>query len=511
MNNSIKYWLYFFMGALIIGFGFSSCVMEDDFVSDQSVNLKFSSDTLRFDTVFTTMGSVTKQIKVYNKESKPIKIDRISLGGGVNSFYRLNVDGDTSMVLRDVEIGAKDSMFIFARVTIDPNNQNNPLLVSDSIIFSFNNKEQYVQLEAYGQDAYYHVPNAWLVFENADKSKDSIHYSLAHFGDMQRGVILNGNDIEWRNDKPHIIFGILVVNPTTSLNITEGTRIHLNKNADIWVLSNASLKVNGSYQNNVIFQGMRKDNYYSNLAGQWGTIRLMMGSKNNRIDNAIIKNGTIGIVVDSCVTSNIPTLEINNSRIENMSHYGLLSRGGHINASNTIVQNTGAETVALIMGGKYNFVYCTFANYWAYDSRRTSKTLFLQNYYISGKNNIVLRPIEECNFYNTIIYGANEEEIEIDKSELATLNYYFENCLLATKTINSNSTSVRDSYFNLNPLFNEPNEGDLRIKENSPAIGRGNSTWNSIYPYDIIGNSRSNPPSIGAYEYSLISSPRRKR
>ena len=105
MKNSIKYWLYFFMGALIIGFGFSSCVMEDDFANGQSIIIKFSSDTLRFDTVFTTMGSITKEIRVYNNESKPIKIDRISLGGGRNSFYRLNIDGDTSMVLRDVEIG----------------------------------------------------------------------------------------------------------------------------------------------------------------------------------------------------------------------------------------------------------------------------------------------------------------------------------------------------------------------------------------------------------------------
>lgn len=510
MKNSIKYWLYFFMGALIIGFGFSSCVMEDDFANGQSIIIKFSSDTLRFDTVFTTMGSITKEIRVYNNESKPIKIDRISLGGGRNSFYRLNIDGDTSMVLRDVEIGAKDSMYIFARVTIDPTNQNNPLLVSDSIIFSFNNKEQYVQLEAYGQDAYYHVPNTWLRTDNGDGTYDSTHYSLSHFGGLQRGVILNGNEIEFKNDKPHIIFGVLIVNSNTTLNITEGTKIHLNNKADIWVLADATLKVNGSYQNNVVFQGMRKDNYYSNLAGQWGTIRLMMGSKNNRINNAIIKNGSIGIIVDSCVTSDAPTLEINNSRIENMSYYGLLSRGGHINASNTIVQNTGAETVALIMGGKYNFVYCSLANYWAYDSRRTSKTLFLQNYYISDENNIVLRPIEECNFHNTIIYGSNEEEIEIDKIEGTELEYYFENCLLATKTLNTNSPENRDSYFNLDPLFNQSSEGDLRVKENSPAIARGNSIWNTIYNYDIIGNTRSNTPTIGAYEYTPIHGEKKK-
>ena len=511
MKNSIKYFLYSIVGAFFVGLAFVSCITEDEYITDQSVKLKFSSDTLRFDTVFTTMGSVTKQIKIYNKESKPIKIDKISLGAGANSFYRLNVDGDTNLVVRDIEIGPKDSMFIFARVTIDPTNQNNPLLVSDSIIFSFNNKEQYVQLEAYGQDAYYHTPNEWLRIYNGDGSYDSIHYSLAHFGALERGVIINGNDIEWKNDKPHIIFGVLIVNSSSTLKIDEGTKIHLSSKSDLWVLSDASLKVNGSYQNNVIFEGIRKDSYYSTLAGQWGVIRFMVGSKNNILNNVLIKNGTIGIMADSCVTPNSPTVEINNSIIENMSYYGLYSRGAHINAANSVVQNTGKETVALTMGGKYEFVNCTFANYWSYDSRRTTKTLFLQNYYTDNNNNVQLRPIVECNFYNTIIYGSNEEEIGIDKADGAILEHYFENCILRTKIIIPGGTSERDSYFNTDPLFNNSQENDLRVKEKSPAIGKGNGNWNSVYPFDIIGNARPKPPTIGAYEYASISSSKIRR
>lgn len=511
MKNSIKYWLYSLVGILLIGFLLISCVSEDEYNTDQSVKLRFSSDTLRFDTVFTTMGSVTKQIKVYNKESKPIKIDQIRLGGGRNSFYRLNVDGDTNTIIRNVEIGAKDSMYIFARVTINPTNQNNPLLVSDSIIFSFNNKEQYVQLEAYGQDAYYHTPNEWLRIYNNDGTYDSIHYSLAHYGGLERGCIINGNDIEWKNDKPHIVFGVMVVNSSSTLTIPEGTKIHLNSQSDFWILSDASLKVNGSTQNNVVFEGMRKDGYYSTLPGQWGIIRFMVGSKNNTINNTIIKNGSIGLMADSCITSNSPTVDINNTRIENMSYYGLYSRGAHINAANTIVQNTGKETVALTMGGKYQFVNCTFANYWGYDSRRTAKTLFLQNYYKDINDNIQLRPITECNFYNTLVYGSNEEEIFIDKADGAILEYYFDHCLLKTKIINGASIQVKDSYFNLDPLFNIPEEGDLRIKERSPTISKGDGSWNSIYPNDIIGTVRQYPPTIGAYEYIPISNSKRRR
>lgn len=482
-----------------------SCVSEEDYITDQSVKLRFSSDTLRFDTIFTTMGSVTKKIMVYNKESKPIKIDQIRLGGGRNSFYRLNVDGDTNILVKNIEIAAKDSMFIFARVTINPNNSNNPLIVSDSIIFSFNNKEQYIQLEAYGQDAYYHAPTDYLHIHNSDGTVDSIHYSLADYGGLQRGCIVNGNNIEWKNDKPHVIFGTLIVNPSSTLTIPEGTRICLNTKSEFWVYVDATLNVNGSIQNPVVFEGMRRDDYYSSLPGQWGLLRFFAGSKNSTLNNVIIKNGTVGLLADSCVTANNPTVDIKNTRIENMSDYGLFSRGAYINASNLIVQNTGKETVALTIGGKYQFVNCTFANYWYYDSRRKTSTLLLNNYYTAKDGSIQLRPITECNFYNTIVYGSSEEEITIDKAENADLIYLFESCLLKTKILNNQSQTTNNCIFNQDPLFNVPEDGDLRVKLGSPAIGNGNGIYSSYYaPFDIIGTPRPSNPTIGALEYVLI-------
>lgn len=505
MNNSLRYLIYLISFFAITSFGFSSCVTEEDYADSSNINLKFSNDTIRFDTVFTTLGSVTKQIRVYNNENKPLKIDRIRLGAGANSFYRLNVDGNTSLVVNDVIINAKDSMFIFVRVTINPNNQSNPLLVSDSIIFSFNGKEQYIQLEAYGQDAYYHVADKWAyTYDDAGNKIDSINYSLAEDKGELSGCIVNGNSLEWKNDKPHVIFGSLIVNSNKTLTINENTKIHLNPQSILFVLPNATLRANGSTQNNVVFQGMRKDDYYSELPGQWGQIWFQAGSKNNVLNNVTIKNGTIGLIVDSCVTNDIPTVDIQNTIIENMSIYGILSRGGNINAANTLVQNTGKETVALTIGGKYQFVFCTFANYWSYNSRRSNSTLLLQNYYYDAANNIQLRPITECNFYNTIIYGTNEDEITIDKKDGAELNYMFESCILLTNSLKNEPPLVSNCIFNRDPLFNNPQDGDFRIKATSSAIGSGYSSWNAVYPNDIIGNFRQYPPTIGAYEYYPI-------
>jgi hypothetical protein len=482
--------------SITIGFSFVSCTNEDDYKTDKSVSLGFSSDTISFDTIFTTVGSVTEQIRVYNKEDKPIKLNYITLGGGSNSYYRLNVDGDTSLVAKDVEIKANDSIFIFVRVEIDPNNQNNPLLVQDSIVFDFNGKRQYVQLMAYGQDAYYHKPTHTL--------GETTLYSLANEGGNASGVEVSGNNITWKNDKPHIIIGTCVVDSAFKLNVLDGTKIYMANKADFWVYKDGTINVNGSTNSPVMFQSMRYQGRYSDIPGQWGKIWLMAGSKDNKIDNCIIKNATIGMVVDTNVTSN-PTLTVSNSRIENCSSVGLYGRGANILGENLVVQNTGSYSVALTIGGQYKFIGCTFANYWSYDNNRTKATLLLNNYYTSTNNDTISRPITKAEFYNTIIYGSLvDDEIEFDLRNDDITNYKFDHCLLKSNKINNNSYFITNCLFNKDPLFNDATTNDLRLKKDSPAIGSGDGVWNSTLPYDIFGIFRPDPPSIGAMEYVVL-------
>ena len=82
----------------------SGCVKEWHYLDDSSAVLKFSSDTVAFDTVFAQMGTTTRQVKVYNRYSDPIKIDAVTLREGRASHFRINVDGDTSMVVHNIEI-----------------------------------------------------------------------------------------------------------------------------------------------------------------------------------------------------------------------------------------------------------------------------------------------------------------------------------------------------------------------------------------------------------------------
>src|SRR6188508_204263 len=132
----------------------SSC-KKDDLLTESSAKLEFSDDTIMFDTVFASLGSTTKQLKLFNRNSQPIRVSSIRLAGGNASTYRLNVDGLTGKSFSDVEIPAKDSLFIFIEVTIDPLNASTPYIVQDSIIFETNGNIQDVDLVAFGQYAHF--------------------------------------------------------------------------------------------------------------------------------------------------------------------------------------------------------------------------------------------------------------------------------------------------------------------------------------------------------------------
>ena len=136
----------------------SSCVKEEQFLADSSARLYFSSDTVSFDTVFTAMTPATQYVKVYNRYDEPLLIDAVTVEGPCANRFRINVDGDTGRVARNVEIGAHDSIYIFVQANINPNDQTSPFLIEADIVFNFNKKQQKLPIIAYGRNAVYHHP-----------------------------------------------------------------------------------------------------------------------------------------------------------------------------------------------------------------------------------------------------------------------------------------------------------------------------------------------------------------
>ncbi len=81
--------------------------------------LTFSKDTVFLDTVFTNIGSSTYNLKVYNQSNSAITIPAIRLEKGNASNYRISVDGIPAKTFQNIDILAKDSIFIFVETTID--------------------------------------------------------------------------------------------------------------------------------------------------------------------------------------------------------------------------------------------------------------------------------------------------------------------------------------------------------------------------------------------------------
>jgi len=462
---------------------------KDIMENDQSANLHFSTDTITFDTIFASIGSITKTLTVYNRNNFDVK-SNIALLGNSAANFRMNIDGIAGNSQTNIVIPAKDSIFIFLEVTIDPSSSNTPYILTDSLVFTTGTKKQDVDLVAWGQDAYFHTANTYGdIINGTDTTRFYYH-------------LLDCNQ-PWTNDKPHVIYGYAVVDPGKTLLINEGCNVYLHNNSGILVgnpfleANGGSIKVNGTFGNEVTFQGDRLDAWYKDIPGQWDRIWLLPGSIDNEINYAIIRNGNIGIHADT-VANNNPTVKISNTIIENMSAIGILGQGANITATNTVISKCGQYAVACNIGGTYNFTHCTFANYWDYNHRNTPSIL-LNNYYEGADGNIYVRDLEEANFTNCIIDGNLSTEVSFQEQELGTFNYTFDHCLIKLDpTISTDNTHYQNAIINQSPEFANNTESDFHLTESSPAIDAGETT--SILD-DIEGILRNNAD-IGAYEFT---------
>lgn len=458
----------------------AGCRKDEQFNDDPSFRLEFSTDTMYFDTVFTTVGSVTLLAKVYNNSNDYINISSISVGGGSNSNFRINVNGLEGTSFTDIEIGPKDSIFIFAEVTVDPTNSNNPVVIEDSINFMVNGNHQKIQLVACGQDAYFHFPDH-------PETEYLPAYSLVS------GV--------WNSDKPHVVYGYAVVDEDSVLTISAGTQVYMHNNAVLWVYDGGTLQVYGAKDNEVTFQGDRLDDYYKDLPGMWGKIWLSAGSKDNIIDYAIIKNGRIGVHVDTLGASVNPTLTMTNTIIDNMSTACFVAQGSYVKAENCVFGNAGYFSVLLNIGGNYDFRHCTMGNYWSHGTRSAS-AIVLNNYYEDIYGNTQIRDLTNAYFGNCILYGANEDELLLDKyASGGVFNFQFDHCLLKT-SMSVSGSGYTDCIRNQNPAFPNTQLPDFSIVSGSAAMDAGDAAVTGTIMYDILGNPRiaGTAPDMGAYE-----------
>jgi len=422
-----------------------------------------------FDTVFATVGSVTKRLMVYNRNDHKVSIAQIQLAGGANSSYRINVDGNSALNIQNVEIAGKDSIFIFIRVTINPNDKNIAFIVSDSIIFMTNGNRQVVQLTACGQNADFNIKKT-----------------------------IRGNQV-WDSLKAHVIYGFLRIDTGAVFTILPGAKIYLHKNAYIAVSDQASLIIGGQGQwdHPVRIQSDRLDTYYRDLPGQWDGIYLERGSRGNSISNAVIQNGNYGLVIDSLVTGGIAKLTLNGTIIQNMVYDGIYAYSTSITGENCVIGNCGGSALWIEKGGNYDFRQFTIGNFWS-ASVRTLPALYLSNYTTDSLGPIP-HSLDSAYFGNCIIYGLADGEIKYDSVKTAGFSHMFDHCLLKTGLGVTNPNYYLECIVNKDPGFLDVQKFDYRIDSISPAINKGVPMG---VTYDITGQLRPDSPALGAYEYA---------
>jgi hypothetical protein len=488
----------YFTFLLIIAFVGQSC-QKDEYATNASDRLRFSLDTITFDTIFTEVGSVTKVFKVYNPHDKYIKISEAYLQGGVSSNFRINIDGTIGYSQSRITVPPKDSLFVFVEVTLDPTGNTLPMVIYDAVVFETNGNIQEITLEAFGQDVH----------------------------------LINGEVIEsqtWTNDKPYLIYRGVAIDFDHTLTIEEGVKVHFHPNSSMEV--RGILMVNGTFQDPVVFEGDRFDRGYGETAGRWGTIFIHSESTGSVVNYAIIKNAQAGFQVGMPREDDFtPSLVLNNTIIGNTTIASVIGYGAEITAYNSVFSDSQYHGLAFFMGGTYNFFHSTISLIGALEVNVvTSRYLrgsnafgivltdFWTPYYTLDENYIVVeltaeKELTEANFYNSIIYGSSELEFFSESIEDKELNYYFDHCILKQ---HEDSLDINDpTYFNkvlLNEYPRFVNDSatlgplDYRLDTLSPAKDAGdiNIVNNNIQylEYDYEGNQRTadGMPDLGAFE-----------
>ena len=501
----MRYFITFIICVVIVSV--SSCRKDFSTIANFG-SLEFSKDTIYLDTVFTNIGSATYNLKVYNRGNRSITIPKIALENGTSSNYRLNVDGIAGKEFNDIDILAKDSIFVFIETTINANNITNPLY-TDRILFDNGSNQQDVNLITLVQDANFIYPGKNPITMKID--------SLTIDGQATtiKGRFLTNTELTFTNSKPTVIYGYAAVPSNKTLTIEAGAKIYFHNNSGLIIDDKATLKVNGTLNEKVVFEGDRLESSFSEIPGQWGTIWMRAGSKDNEIYHAQIKNGIIGILVDSIGSTSTPTLKLQNLEIYNHSNFGILARGTNIEGSNLVIGSAGEASFAGTIGGTYNFTHSTFANFWN-NGIRQLPTVLINNFFTyvdtNGQEIIETRDLHAANFTNCIFDGNNNIEFILDKIEGGgVFNYNINNCMIQfNDTSNSfddnteldfTSSYYQDIILNGNVHFRNSQNEDFIIGQDSDAINKAET---SLFNLDILGVERTSNPDIGAYQHIIF-------
>jgi len=453
---------------LYAAWSLSSCRKPFNF--KESGSLSFSTDSVKFDTIFTTLPSPTRRLIFRNTSGNHLRIQNISLQNGAQSDFQLIINGDAVQSLSGFELAKGDSAYIFISFA----STLKDALSSDRLIFQTQDQSQSVSLTAYIRDAYF-LTDTFIAC-----------------------------DTTFTNDKAIVVDGPLFVPEGCTLTVQAGTHFYFTSRKDAsftpasYLIVGGTLRVEGSPGQPVIFEGNRLDEEYQEKGGQWLGLYFSKNSQGSEIRNAVIKNAIFGIRTDSMAISTQPKVRLTQTWIRNMEYFGIWMVGYAnptnqtpvVYAENILVSNCAKHALRVDGGGIGEFRHCTMASY-NFDFNRKDPLIFLNNY-----GTQFAYPLQ-LTFRNTVIHGTEKSEVKLDDAGIAgAFTVLFDHCLLKQE----DNLPGNDNIYSTEPGFVSTKDRDFKLNSSSALIDKGSNL--SIFT-DLANEIRPklNGYDIGCYEY----------
>jgi hypothetical protein len=461
-----------FFYSLIAGcFAIASC-KKDAFISSPDARLEVSDTLLKYDTVFTSTGSITQSFKINNTNNQKLLISKVKLMGGTGSQYKMNVNGILAPEANNIEVAANDSIYVFVTVNINPSAIGLPFVVRDSIQIYYNGNSKFVKLEAFGQNA-----------------------------NFLRGKVIKGNQV-WTNELPYVILGGIQVDTNATLIIGPGCKIYCNAYSPFIV--DGTLKINGTKDAPVIFAGDRLDEDYRDFPASWPGIYFRGESRNSVFNFTTVKNAYQAIVAQGLPGNSNPKITMHQCLVDNAYDAGIYCINSSLDADNSLITNCGSN-INIVLGGKYNFTHCTVAAYSTFLNHK--KPVLSASNFALVENKLLTRPLDAI-FTNCIFWGEEglvKDEVNIKKENGSSFLVRLDHCLYKS-TIGTPPNSENNQSKNLDPLFDSINVSkryfDFRtvVNGNAPGVNNGSPVI-TAFTKDLDDKERNNGiPDIGCYE-----------
>jgi len=468
---------------------------EQQLTHDENACLTFSADTISFDTVFTSIGSSTRTVMVYNPNDNAVSISRIWWQRGQCFFA--SIDGENNPNhWQDITLYGGDSLYLFIRTEIDPYGQNSHPVEYDTLYFEVNGHRQYIAMQAYGMD-------------------------VTIIRTPQRCTVYNLGQ-HFRANKPYLIYDTLYINGR--LTIDAGATLYMHQSAQIYALGSVTAK--GTATQPIRIMGDRTDYLFPHVpyrvaSGQWGGIYLFRfdticgaSSLTYDLQHVHLLSGQVGLFCYSDNPAHRATLHLHNARIHNMSAYGLVLENTDATVSNTEISNCAAYGMYLC-GGDHRIEHSSVANFYGYpyttlNIHNTPRQEVAAVYILAQDHDMAP---SHSYIYNSIITGAVQPALVVDSIPSTGFQGCIAGCYLrcdsdsATASWGHSNTYAMEGdtvFKNTYYKYGEYLYYDFHLSEHSAArqIGLPLDSLHLDIQQDMEGQARdAQHPDAGCYTY----------